>query len=179
MDCSSTTLKVICIFILATTSIDGARYFSVELLKANFTVTNKAIVQSLHSHVYNRKVLYNDFIFNEDVPVFDVTVGVDMMKKDNHPSPIWNQTFSGCELLENSQKINLLVILRREIFRVSNLPKACPLLKNKWYTIKNYTIRDDDFPIVTPIMEWRLKGDFSIRQKSFIHVIAVGRIRKL
>ncbi|XP_075163156.1 uncharacterized protein LOC142235783 [Haematobia irritans] len=155
------------------------RHFTVDVLRANITYLNTEFIQSINVNVYDRKVIYLDFTINEDMKEFDINIVMDMLKKDNRPSRLLNLTTSGCEFLASNHKGNLFGIITREIFRVSNIPRRCPILKNKLYAIVNYTIKDDDFPIVTPLMEWRIKGEFSVDKKPIVHGLVEGRIRKL
>ncbi|XP_058987886.1 uncharacterized protein LOC131806945 [Musca domestica] len=102
-----------------------------------------------------------------------------MIRKDNRNMNVFKVDTRGCDALKSSHdKMNLLKVIFREIFRVSNIPRKCPILANKKYFINNYTVNDDDFPPIFPSLEFRIKIDIIVDKDAIATAVIKGRIRK-
>ncbi|XP_058987490.1 uncharacterized protein LOC131806807 [Musca domestica] len=149
------------------------------MVDAKMTVFDQDLLKSYHCIIYGNKVLYIDFVTKKNVQDFDMKMTMFALKQSNHQVNVLNITLPGCKTLSQTQRANLLKIVAREVFRVANVPKKCPLLKDTLYSINNYTIRDDDFPVFTPTITWQLHFDILIANQTVAKVTINGRVRKL
>lgn len=99
------------------------------MLDAKMTVFDQDLLKSYHCIIYGNKVLYIDFVTKKNVQDFDMKMTMFALKRSNHQVNVLNITLPGCKTLSQTQRANLLKIVAREVFRVANVPKKCPLLK--------------------------------------------------
>uniref|UniRef100_A0A1I8Q601 Uncharacterized protein n=1 Tax=Stomoxys calcitrans TaxID=35570 RepID=A0A1I8Q601_STOCA len=172
-------ISAISVIIFGITDINASRFFSVELSGANVTYFDREVLKCMNLRIYNPKLASMDFTLAKDLSKFNLHFLLNIIRKDERQNNIMNVTMSGCEALAYNKNGNFLKIVLREVHRVSNLPKKCPLLKEIPYAITNFTLKDDDFPITFPIVVWQLTLKFSIADKTVTNIVVDGRVRKM
>ncbi|XP_019894289.1 uncharacterized protein LOC109613655 [Musca domestica] len=170
------TLLVLCPCLLL---LEAKRDFTIDLYTLNISVADRTLVKSANYHLYGTKIIYLDFILTRSLNDFGLKASVDMIRKDNRYMNVFKMDTHGCDALKSSHdKMNLLKVIFREIFRVSNIPRKCPIAANKKYFINNFTLREDDFPPIFPSLEFQMKIEISVDRDEKATGIIKGRIRK-
>lgn len=104
------------------------RDYTISLKNLSITNHDLDFISSFNYEVYNEKLIYLDFTLKQLVTEFDVNFSFDMIKKDNRRMNIFRMNMDGCEILASAHdKMNFLKVIFREMFRVSNIPKKCPV----------------------------------------------------
>ncbi|XP_059216385.1 uncharacterized protein LOC106082514 [Stomoxys calcitrans] len=154
------------------------RLFTVEFSNASVTHWDAEFLQSLNCRLYSPKVIYADFQFVRDLYSFAINAKLDLIKKDNRHTSLMDISMSGCEFLNGIKNANLIKVIYREVVRVTNLPKKCPFSKDTIYTLKNFTLKDNDFPPVIPTVIWQMQIEFTTANKTIASIVIDGRVRK-
>ncbi|XP_075163196.1 uncharacterized protein LOC142235824 [Haematobia irritans] len=130
---------------------DAKRNFSVELMDLNCSISDKSFIKSFNCYLYGRKVFYHEVEFYKD---------------------LHEMTFKFClnVIGRNKIRVNLLT---------TNVDTCETLEKNTLYVTRNYTIVDDDYPPLVPIVDWEITIDVISGKKSRGSITANGRVRKV
>ncbi|XP_036336425.1 uncharacterized protein LOC118746664 [Rhagoletis pomonella] len=96
--------------------------------------------------------LFIEFRLKENLPRFSFGGQVDILRADNRIIRFMDATTDGCKLLNTKNK--LFQLFSKEIIRVSNFPRSCPLSANKLYFVRNYSIDPEEFPVFLPTLHW-------------------------
>ncbi|KNC23870.1 hypothetical protein FF38_05590 [Lucilia cuprina] len=81
-----------------------------------------------------------------------------------------------CEALSAAHKHFLLKMISLEILRTSNLPLECPLKRNVYYFIRNFTINDYYIPPYVPELEFSSYSDFYVNKRKYLTFNSFGKI---
>ncbi|XP_073836020.1 uncharacterized protein [Musca autumnalis] len=159
--------------------IEAKRDLTIEINQFITNVTDWQLVKTANYYLYGTKTIFVDFVLSRNVNNFQLKVSVDMIRKDNRHMNVFKIDTSGCEALKGTHdKMNLMRVVFREIFRVSNIPKKCPIIGNQKYVINNYTLRGTDFPSFFPNLEFQIKIEFTVDNIPTATAIIKGTIRK-
>lgn len=123
------------------TSVSLQRDFTIDLYILNISVADRTLVKSANYHLYGTKIIYLDFILTRSLNDFGLKASLDMVRKDNRNMNVFKMDTHGCDALKSSHdKMNLLKVIFREIFRVSNIPRKCPIAAVSIFKLSNHWI---------------------------------------
>lgn len=91
------------------------------------TITDPNIVKTFHHRIYDYKKIIVEFSLHKPLVEFVVNINFSVITKDERVMPLSKINFDGCQSLKTVQNIKFLKVMFRELFRVSNLPRKCPL----------------------------------------------------
>uniref|UniRef100_A0A1I8PI11 Uncharacterized protein n=1 Tax=Stomoxys calcitrans TaxID=35570 RepID=A0A1I8PI11_STOCA len=156
-----------------------ARDYTIEITNSSMKILDYDLVKIFTHKIYDSRNIYVEVYLNKPLTEFRVNIEFSVITKSNRHVRLSNFNFDGCEALYAVHKTNFLKVMFQEIYRVSNIPRKCPFLKNKLYIINNYTLRDEDYPPFAPAMEWQVNADLFGKKKQLTEIVIAGRIRKL
>ncbi|XP_075163070.1 uncharacterized protein LOC142235695 [Haematobia irritans] len=127
----------------------------------------------------DRKASSMYLLFSNDIKVVPGEFSVVIPTKGRRRMALLKMKLEACRLLEEGTKNFYLSMFMNDFLRVSNFPKKCPLLKNKLYYMRNYTIDDDKYPPFLPAGEWSVILKGKPNNIGLVTLTLTGRIRKL
>ncbi|XP_059217144.1 uncharacterized protein LOC131994337 [Stomoxys calcitrans] len=175
---NKTFLKIFLIF-LAFGLLDGKRDFSIEMMKVKPFVIDNSFMKTFNCILYSRKVLYCELEFLKDMTDMVVRFNLNSFNKNKPRVNMIHTDVKACESLEKTQKIKFLKLLIKGVLNVSNFPQKCPLTPNNLYTVKNYSVNDDDYPQMLPTIEGEITMELISGKHSRANISIMGRVRKL
>ncbi|KNC23122.1 hypothetical protein FF38_09106 [Lucilia cuprina] len=110
-----------------------------------------------------------------DKAMFNVLLNI---KRNNQPDFVLiNTSFDACSFVENSNIMQMLKLMRDEVYLYSeNFPKECPVKKNTEVNIKNLYFKADNLPSYVPECRFSLTYKLWQAKETLLETTIMGSV---
>nr|XP_014102915.2 uncharacterized protein LOC106627349 [Bactrocera oleae] len=160
---------------------NGERNLGIGMYYMNYTAGqryNFSVFNYKFYNVDNKIIVYAEFKLYEDAN-FTVHAKLDVLRANNNKMNLLNLQQDGCKLISGVHNNRLWMITSKQIVRVTNFPKKCPLSANKLYIVNNYTLEAESLPSFITPLHWIIQTKFMLNKKYVGYIILQGNIFKL
>ncbi|XP_039970761.1 uncharacterized protein LOC120782518 [Bactrocera tryoni] len=84
--------------------------------------------------------------------------------------------FDGCKFLQNSNRFNLLKILRNEFEKFAKMPNKCPVAKGTEIHVKNMSLDPERFPPYVPQTGFKTEVRLWEKYMPLFNLNVIGRV---